>query len=125
MAVELSACIKLSVVSAGMMGAEVRCIPLDEAIGMPMSTSCGSCCIGDVHGDVCVRGVGAQELVYALLGMPRVEAVLGRQPVEVVVAPCMSEESLVRDHHAGAIPPIQWGGAVWGSLVAGAVGLGE
>eukprot|EP00976_Prorocentrum_cordatum_P104854 1194050-Prorocentrum_minimum.AAC.1 len=32
-------------------------------------------------------------------------------------------QSLVRDHHAGAIPPIQGSGAVWGSLVAGAVGF--
>eukprot|EP00959_Pyramimonas_sp_CCMP1952_P223113 4664306-Pyramimonas_sp.AAC.1 len=30
-------------------------------------------------------------------------------------------QSLVRDHHVGAVAPIQWGGAVWGSLVAGAV----
>eukprot|EP00959_Pyramimonas_sp_CCMP1952_P255997 5347166-Pyramimonas_sp.AAC.1 len=30
--------------------------------------------VGDVHGDVRMRGVGAQELVHALLRMPRVEA---------------------------------------------------
>eukprot|EP00976_Prorocentrum_cordatum_P117302 1196289-Prorocentrum_minimum.AAC.2 len=92
---------------------------------MPMSTSCRARCIGDVHRNVRMRGVGAQELVYALLCVPRIEAVLGRQPVEVVVAPGMSEESLVRDHQVGAIPPIQGGGAMRRSLVAGAICLSE
>eukprot|EP00959_Pyramimonas_sp_CCMP1952_P042056 879449-Pyramimonas_sp.AAC.1 len=101
---------------------------------MPMPPSSGACGISDVHRDICVRSIGAQELVDALLCVPRVEAVLGWQSVEVVVAPCMSEEvsellevvqSLVRDHHVGAVAPIQRGGAVWGSLVARAVGLRE
>eukprot|EP00959_Pyramimonas_sp_CCMP1952_P420795 8814839-Pyramimonas_sp.AAC.1 len=51
---------------------------------MPMPPPSGACCIGDVHGDIRVRGVGAQELIDALLGVPRVEAVLGGQPVEIV-----------------------------------------
>eukprot|EP00959_Pyramimonas_sp_CCMP1952_P137692 2881945-Pyramimonas_sp.AAC.1 len=51
---------------------------------MSMTTSCRARCIGEVHGDVRMRGVGAQELVQALLRMPRVEAVLGGQPFEGV-----------------------------------------
>eukprot|EP00976_Prorocentrum_cordatum_P047447 958483-Prorocentrum_minimum.AAC.1 len=73
-----------------------------------MTTSCCARCIGDVHRNVRMRGVGAQELVYALLCVPRIETVLGGQPVEVVFALAMSEEvsqlfeilqRLVRDHH--------------------------
>eukprot|EP00976_Prorocentrum_cordatum_P009796 195791-Prorocentrum_minimum.AAC.1 len=96
MAVELShpfqACVGLPIVAAGVGGAEVGCISLDEAIVVPMPPSRGACGISDVHGDVCVRSIGAQELVDALLRVTSVEAVLRWQAVEVVVAPCVSEE---------------------------------
>eukprot|EP00976_Prorocentrum_cordatum_P098309 1191346-Prorocentrum_minimum.AAC.6 len=118
------ACVELPIVAAGVGGAEVGCISLEEAVVMPMSPSSGACGISDVHGDVCMRRVSAQELVDAPLRVACVEAVLGGQAVEVVVAPRVSEEvsellevvqGFVRDHHVGAIAPIQRGGAVWGA----------
>eukprot|EP00976_Prorocentrum_cordatum_P040933 831274-Prorocentrum_minimum.AAC.1 len=70
----LKARVELTVIAAGVGGAQICWVPLHESVVISMTTSCCARSVGDVHGDVRMRGVGAQELVHALLRMPRVEA---------------------------------------------------
>eukprot|EP00976_Prorocentrum_cordatum_P042366 858348-Prorocentrum_minimum.AAC.1 len=111
-------------------------IPLHESVVMPMTTSCCACrCVGDIHWDVRVRSVSAQELVVqALLRMPCVDrSRYSRRADRRGICAGRAVEGLaalrglaLRDHHARGVPPIQGGaGAMGRSWVAGAVGFGE
>eukprot|EP00976_Prorocentrum_cordatum_P085090 1185924-Prorocentrum_minimum.AAC.3 len=122
----LDPCVELAVVAAREGGAQLLGVRLRESVVVSMATTCCARGVGHEHGDICMRGVGAQELVRAGLRVAGEEAILAGQAVQVVSASGVTKkvsklsevlQRLVRDHHVRRVLPVQGRRAMWGSLV--------